>query len=147
MKCKIWVVAVLLMTLVCSVFWTGCSPKGTVSGSVVFAEEQMVVIKVDSVDGKSTLMQVMEKLKNNGDIIYEESQGMITSINGKAGETISATEGYSWFLYTSDEEFSLTEWGTVEYDGKTYGSAAMGASSLNVKAGEYYIWYLSKWSY
>ena len=147
MKCKMLAVAVLLMTLVCSVFSIGCSPKGTVSASVVFAEEQMVVIKVDSVNGESTLMQVMEKLKNDGDIVYEESQGMITSINGKAGETISATEGYSWFLYTSDEEFSLNEWGTVEYDGQIYGSAAMGASTLKVAAGEYYIWYLNKWSY
>ena len=42
-------------------------------------------------------------------------------------------------LYTSDAEMSNAEWGTIDYDGKTYASAILGAESLEVSAGNYYI--------
>jgi hypothetical protein len=43
-------------------------------------------------------------------------------------------------LYTSDAENSNSAWGTVEYDGKEYGSAVSGAETLKIKADQLYIW-------
>ena len=66
---------------------------------------------------------------------YEMSDGMVTSINGKANTTNSY-----WMLYTSDAENANNSWGTVEYEGNTYGSAMYGADSLTIKDGCLYIW-------
>ena len=44
-------------------------------------------------------------------------------------------------LYTDDSENSNTAWGQIEYDGKIYGSAALGAGELVIKDGLTYIWY------
>ena len=83
-------------------------------------------------------------MKKDGKVEFVAQQSAygayITSINGKA-----ETNGYSWMLYTSDEEFSTTDYGTVEYNGKQYGQAALGADSLIVKEGEIYIWAYTAW--
>ena len=44
-------------------------------------------------------------------------------------------------LYTSDSENANEAWGIVEYEGKNYGSATLGAESLPVKSGAIYIWW------
>ena len=50
-------------------------------------------------------------------------------------------QGTYWMLYTDDSENSNTAWGQIEYDGKIYGSAALGAGELVIKDGLTYIWY------
>jgi hypothetical protein len=68
---------------------------------------------------------------------------MITSING-----IENPADYSscWMLYTSDEDNANAAWGTVEYEGKEYGSAISGAETLKIKADKLYIWVYKSFS-
>lgn len=101
--------------------------------AVEFSSETRVVISVQT-DGGSVL-SCMEKLGE--ELVYETSDGMVTSINGKAN---AADFSACWMLYTSDIEQANASWGTVEYDGKTLGSAMLGAELLEVKAGEIYLW-------
>ena len=68
---------------------------------------------------------------------FEVSDGMITSINGIENP---ADWSACWMLYTDDTENSNTEWGTVEYKEKTYGSSMWGGETLKVKNGCVYIW-------
>ena len=60
---------------------------------------------------------------------------MVTEINGRANTTNSY-----WMVYTSDEAHANAEWGVMEYEGKEYGSATLGAESLPLAAGGTYIW-------
>ena len=83
------------------------------------------------------LIEYMEKLKEKGELEFQVENGMIISING-----IDNPADYSscWMLYTSDETNANTSWGTVEYDGKQYGSAVSGAETLKIKPDQLYIW-------
>ena len=83
------------------------------------------------------LIEYMEKLKEKGELEFRVENGMITSING-----IDNPADYSscWMLYTSDAENANASWGTVEYEGKQYGSAVSGAETLKIKADQLYIW-------
>lgn len=116
--------------------------QGEVTYQIVFSgasEEEIttVEIKVLTLEGGCTLMQVMEKAKQNGDLTFETSEGMITSINGLANP---ADWSKCWMLFTSDAEMSNTAWGTITYNDATLGSAVVGADALDVLAGETYVW-------
>ena len=112
--------------------------------------ETLVVMKIVEAEEGATALSALTKLQEEGKIQFESKNGAfgayITSVNGKA-EQSSGSSGYSWMLYTSDDEHSSTEYGSIEYNGKTYGQAGMGASMLVVKEGEYYIWAYEAWSY
>ena len=83
------------------------------------------------------LIDYMQTLKEKGELEFAMENGMILSING-----IDNPADYSscWMLYTSDAENANTAWGTVEYEGKEYGSAVSGAEVLKVKPDQLYIW-------
>lgn len=83
------------------------------------------------------LIEYMETLKEKGQLEFKVENGMITSING-----IDNPADFSscWMLYTSDEANANASWGTVEYEGKQYGSAVSGAETLKIKADQLYIW-------
>lgn len=83
------------------------------------------------------LIDYMKTLKDKGELEFEIANGMITSING-----IDNPADFSscWMLYTSDEANSNAGWGTVEYQGKEYGSAVSGAETLKIKPDQLYIW-------
>lgn len=139
MKVKILISFTLLFITFITCF-SGCKNEGTAKASIVLSEQNKVVIKVYETDGNASLMDVMSSLKESGKINFIAKQGMVTEINGK-----EAPERYSWFLYASDQEFSNALWGTIEYDGKTFGSAILGAESLIVIENGYYVWALEKW--
>lgn len=104
----------------------------------VQGDENTVVITVSSEGfdvANKTLKDYMDYLQEEGELTYEMADGMVTSINGKANTTNSY-----WMLYTSDAENANNSWGTVEYEGNTYGSAMYGADSLTIKDGCLYIW-------
>lgn len=97
-----------------------------------------VVISVEETDGKATLLDCMETLKQGeNNFTYTMSNGMVTSINGVDNP---ADFSKCWMLYTSDAEMANTSWGSLEYNGKTLGSAIVGAEALDVMAGEIYVW-------
>lgn len=89
------------------------------------------------------LIEYMEKLKEKGQLEFKVDNGMITSING-----IDNPADFSscWMLYTSDETNANASWGTVEYEGKQYGSAVSGAETLKIKADQLYIWVYKSFS-
>lgn len=153
MKRKICSIITLFLTLVlCICGCTACKKETGETKSLVLESvtETMVVMKIVEAEEGATALSALTKLKEDGAIDFISKQGAygayITSINGKA-EQASGTSGYSWMLYTSDTDNASTEFGSVEYNGKTYGQASAGASSLVVKEGEYYIWSYEAWSY
>lgn len=118
------------------------------SGPLVIKDsDTYIVIKTtqEAIGGKTDMLLIdyMAQLKEKGELEFEISDGMITSING-----IDNPADFSscWMLYTSDAENANTGWGTVEYDGKEYGSAISGAEKLTVKADQLYIWVFKSFS-
>ena len=96
-----------------------------------------VVIKVDNaykMEAEDTLEDYMDYLEDKGKLDYEEEDGMIISINGKAN-----TLNSYWMIYTSDENYSNSQWGTYEYKGKTLGSATLGATALPLNKDATYV--------
>ena len=100
--------------------------------------DTFVLIKVETDKTNLTLVKYMEGLEEYSDMFVIEN-GMVVSING-----IENASDWSacWMLYTNDysEDCSNAGWGTLDYEGETYNSAALGAESLIVKNGYNYIW-------
>ena len=138
MKRKMYALFTLLLTVVMSVcMLVACDKEGSAKAEIVSRTDTMVVIKVNETEGFATLLDAMFYLQEEGELTFELTGGMVSSIEGKANP---ADWSACWMLYTSDAEMSNTEWGTVSYEGNTYGSAILGAEGLTVSAGEYYIW-------
>lgn len=126
MKRKILSFVTLLATVILSTFCLVACDK----------EVQPVVITVsEPVTVETTLLDIMNERKTEGELQFEITNGMITSLNG----TANTTNSY-WMLYTSDASNANAEWGTYEYNGETLGSAVLGASALVVAQGETYVW-------
>ena len=109
---------------------------------VIYDSDTTIVIKCEGGDGNTTLIEYMDKLKEEEELEFTVENGMIKSINGIQ----NAAPSY-WMLYTSDSEMSNSMWGTVIYDGVEYGSATLGAESLNIKEGCLYIWVFGEMSW
>lgn len=138
MKRKMYALFTLLLTFLLSVsMLVACDKEGSAKAEIVSKSDTMVVIKINETEGFATLLDAMTYLKNEDKLTFELTGGMVSSIEGKANP---ADWSACWMLYTSDAEMSNTEWGTISYDGNTYGSAILGAESLTVSAGQYYVW-------
>ena len=137
MKRKIYLFFTLLLTLVTVVYMlVACDKEGSAKAEILSKTDTMVVIKVNETEGFATLLDAMNYLQDEGKLTFEFSGGMVVSVEGK---TNASDWSACWMLYTSDKEMSNTEWGVVEYDEKSYASAILGAESLTVAVGEYYI--------
>ena len=114
---------------------------------VIKDSDTCIVIKTtqEALDGKTdmVLIDYMNKLISEGKLTCKIENGMVTSING-----IDNPADFSscWMLYTSDAENANSAWGTVEYDGKEYGSAVSGAEVLKIKPDQLYIWVYQSFS-
>ena len=152
MKRKFGSLITILLTLIISVCALVVCQKDGKTKAVTLEKvtETMVVMKVSEAEENATALSALTKLKEDGLIEFvsmDSTYGAyIVSINGKE-EIASGNSGYSWMLYTSDLEVASTEFGSVEYNGETYGQASLGASLLVVKEGHYYIWSYTEWSY
>ena len=133
----------LTVTLLAGMLLTGCKKEPL----VIKDSDTYIVIKTteEAMDGKTDLLLIdyMKTLKEKGELEFEIENGMITSING-----IENPADYSscWMLYTSDADNANASWGTVEYEGKEYGSAISGAETLKIKADQLYIWVFKSFS-
>jgi len=96
-----------------------------------------VVLYVENAEANSVLLDAMYTLQEEGKISFQMQNGMLTELNGKKN---TADWSQVWMLYTSDVEFSNTAWGSYPLEDMTLGSAIVGAESLPIKAGEYYVW-------
>ena len=142
MKRKIRIFFALCLSLVCALCLFACGDKSNGEGKLVCrlveSTDARVVIYVEETDGEATLLDCMEQLKaSETQFSYELVSGMVASINGVANP---ADYSKCWMLYTSDAEMANAAWGTLQYDGKTLGSAIVGAETLDVIAGGIYIW-------
>ena len=151
MKTTMKTLSVLLaMIIACTLLMTGCQqnpqvldtpdPGANSDPSLVITDDYIAIKATEELMAGAadmTLMDYMEELKNKGELEFAVSDGMITSING-----IDNPADFSscWMLYTSDTENANNAWGTVEYEGKEYGSAMSGAEMLKIKADQMYIW-------
>ena len=136
MKRKFYSIVTLLLTLMISVFSLIACDKGHAKAEIVSKTDSMVVIKVNEAEGFATLLDAMNYLKNEGELAFEITGGMVTSIEGKANP---ADWSACWMVYTSDTEMANAEY-TVEYNGNIYGLAILGAESLPIIADAYYVW-------
>ena len=143
MKNKMQKVLSILLVVMILAGLTACK-KETL---VIKDSDTYIVVKTttQAMDGATdmTLMDYMSKLKDKGELEFTISDGMITSING-----IDNPADYSscWMLYTSDADNANAAWGTVEYEGKEYGSAISGAETLKIKPDQLYIWVFKSFS-
>ena len=114
---------------------------------VIKDSDTYIVVKTtqDAIGGNNDMLLIdyMGKLKEKGQLEFEISNGMITSINGIANPVDYSS---CWMLYTSDEENANSAWGVVEYQGKQYGSAVSGAETLKIKPDQLYIWVYKSFS-
>jgi hypothetical protein len=133
----------LAVVLLCASLLTGCKTEPL----VIKDSETCIVIKTtkEAMDGKTdmVLLDYMDILAKDGKMTCKIENGMVTSING-----IDNPADFSscWMLYTSDTENANVAWGTVEYEGKEYGSAISGAETLVIKEGQLYIWVYKSFS-
>jgi hypothetical protein len=140
---KIISLALAIMLLACSVLLSGCKSEPL----VIKDSETCIVIKTtqEAMEGKTDMLLIdyMDQLAKEGKMTCKISNGMITSING-----IDNPADFSscWMLYTSDAENSNSAWGTVQYEGKEYGSAISGAETLKIKPDQLYIWVYKSFS-
>ena len=132
------VCALLLVTILAGMLsLSGCKSEPL----VIKESDTCIVLKVTKeVLGGSTdmvLIDYMDGLVKSGKMTCTIQDGMVTSING-----IDNPADFSscWMLYTSDEENANAAWGTVDFEGKQYGSAISGAETLKIKPGQLYIW-------
>lgn len=112
----------------------------SLSYTILEKTNDCLVIHVGVCRDEYKLSDVMEALQTEGKITYTMNGTFMSSLNGVTPEGTNF-----WALYTSDEEFSNTAWGSYEYNGKNYGSSSLGMESLAVAEGEYYIWALSSY--
>lgn len=133
---KLWVAVIALIAAISLL--AGCQKSEPL---VIKDSETCIVLRVteEVLDGKTdmVLIDYMNQLSDEGKLTCTISNGMVTSINGKDN---AADYSSCWMLYTSDADNSNAAWGTVEYDGKEYGSAISGAEELVIKPGQLYIW-------
>ena len=140
MKRKILKAVTFLLALIISAtVLVACGKTGSAKAEIVEKTDTMVVIRVTEVTGVAHLIDAMNYLKSENELTFDmASDGLVVSIEGKDINTV--TWSPFWYLYTSNAEMANTEWGTVTYDGNTYGSAILGATDLEVVAQELYIW-------
>ena len=145
---KVLSLVLVLASMSCTLLLSACqqdklvieTPETDPATNLVITDD-LIIIKItqEALAGATdmTLMDYMSKLKEKGELEYSISDGMITSING-----IDNPVDYSkcWMLYTSDADNANAAWGTVEYEGKEYGSAISGAETLKIKQDQLYIW-------
>ena len=136
-------IVVLVLAMACFV---GCGDEegGSVKASVIYSDQQSVVIKIDEKEDNATLIDAMKTLRSEGKFSFESSTSqygeMITSVNGLVAEGT-----YYWACYTTDDEIADTAT-TITIDGKVYYYALVGASMLEVKTGECYVWVHLSWA-
>ena len=140
---KILVCLLAAVTLMSLLLLPGCKSEPL----VIKESDTCIVLRVteEAMGGNADLLLIdyMDQLVKSGKMTCTIQDGMVTSING-----IDNPADFSscWMLYTSDEENANAAWGTVDFEGKQYGSAISGAEVLKVKPGQLYIWVFKSFS-
>ena len=136
---------ILAIFFVVTLTFTACTGDAAPSAGAAVLEgsDKRVVIEANSTGG--SLEEAMSQLKEEGTLTYEGSESeygfYLTSVNGY---TPDAENNEYWAIYTTlgeydGVEYSNSEYGTYDYDGKTCASASYGISGIPMVAGEIYV--------
>ena len=123
---------IVLSSLFC---FTSCKQKFSVKATLITSNENIVVIKIEEIKGEPTLKNALDSVDKSKFFYSVSADGMITNVNGTEN---AADWSYYWVIYTSDADYSTTNYGTMNYLGHELGSANLGCNSLPVAVGEYY---------
>ena len=147
-------VTFMLAMITLAIAFVACTNGGETKAKLESATETQIVMLIEETDGKANAFDALKSLRDQ-DLLsfdYTTSQygSYITSINGKAEavteSTANSSKGYSWMLYTSDMS-NAYESDTITVGDTICGSAAMGASTLKVKEGAFYVWVYKEYNY
>ena len=141
MKKTIFLAILLIVTFA----FTACAGDTAASGGAAVLEgsDKLVVIEASSAGG--SLEEAMAALKEAGTLTYEGSESeygfYLASVNGY---TPDAENNEYWAIYTTlgeyeGVEYSNSEYGTYDYNGKTCASASYGISGIPMVEGEIYV--------
>ena len=136
---------ILAIFFVVTLTFTACTADGSPlsDGFSLEVSDKLVAIGASKTGG--SLEEAMSALKETGLLKYEGSEGeygfYLTSVNGYTPD--SESNEY-WAIYTTlgeyeGVEYSNSEYGTYEYEGKTCASASYGISGIPMVEGELYI--------
>ena len=136
---------ILAIFFVVSLTLTACTGNDAPSSGAfsLSTSDKLVVIKASATGG--SLEEAMSTLKEMGMLTYEGSESeygfFLTSVNGY---TPDAENNEYWAIYTTlgeyeGVEYSNSEYGTYNYEGKTCSSASYGISGIPVVEGEVYV--------
>ena len=137
MKRKLQLFLTLIFTVIVFAFSACQKDTGKIQAEVVESSESTVIIRVDEVNGDTTLYEVMCALKEQGALNF-------VSENSTYGQSIVSINGvenpvdwsYFWASYTTDSENGST---AKTVDGVEWYYAMAGISTLKVKAGHSYM--------
>lgn len=135
----------ILLAIFLVVTFTACTGDTEAPAAAVVLEgsDKLVVIEANATGG--SLEEAMSALKAAGTLTYEGSEGdygfYLTSVNDY---TPDAENNEYWAIYTTlgeyeGVEYSNSEYGTYDYNGKTCASASYGISGIPMVEGEIYI--------
>ena len=135
----------LAIFLVVTFTFTACAndTESPIGAAVLEGSDKLAVIEASATGG--SLEDAMSALKDAGKLTYEGSEGeygfYLTSVNGY---TPDADNNEYWAVYTTlgeydGVEYSNSEYGTYDYNGKTLSSASYGVSGLPLVEGELYV--------
>ncbi|MCX4313571.1 MAG: hypothetical protein OSJ83_06925 [Clostridia bacterium] len=136
------VLIAMIMTIALSMLLCACGDV-KVQVRLVKNDEKLVMIEALATGG--SLEDALNELKTKGELDYVGSQSeygcYLISINGYVPD---AAEHEFWAIYTSLTEYdgvtySNEEFGTYDYAGETYVSAAYGISGMPLVSGYVYI--------
>lgn len=142
MKTKIISILLAIFLVVTFTACTGDTEPSAVA-AVLEGSDKLVVIEANATGG--SLEEAMSALKTAGKLTYEGSEGdygfYLVSVNDYIPD---AENNEYWAIYTTlgeyeGVEYSNSEYGTYDYNGKTCSSASYGISGIPMVAGEIYI--------
>ena len=122
---------------------TACTSNASTGAFSLDISDKLVAIKASETGG--SLEEAMSELKKMGMLKYEGSESeygfYLTSVNGY---TPNSENNEYWAIYTTlgeyeGVEYSNSEFGTYDYEGKTCSSASYGISGIPVVEGEIYV--------
>lgn len=136
MKKLLFVLVMLFVLLFCA---TSCD----YSGVIITDTEIVVIVDKSIIDNYnvSTLKDYLNVLVEKKSIDYVAENGMIITVNQI---TANASNAEYWLIYTSNEKYSNSAWGTYNYNGHDYGSAILGFEELPIYANDVIILAVSK---
>ena len=136
---------ILAIFFLVTLTFTACTDNSAASAGAALLEgsDKLVVIEANKSGG--SLEEAMSGLKEAGKLTYEGSEGeygfYLVSVNGY---TPDSENNEYWAVYTTlgeyeGVEYSNSEYGTYDYNGKACASASYGVSGLPLVEGELYV--------